>query len=825
MSFLRDIPIRNKLTRIITISSSLALFLAFASFTVFELATSRQVISKELLGIANIIGANCIAALEFDDKKPGEETLQSLNADPRIVAAGIYDQNGKIFVTYKKDNVEKNQIPTSPPAKFGVNYGNDFLEVSQPIIFNERNLGIIYLQADLTSLDDRLKSYAKISVMVLLVSFGITFLFSSRLKTLISEPIERLTKTVKTLGSGKLDIKAEVFSNDEIGILANSFNQMTDNLLKTTVSRDYVDNILKSMTDCLIVISPQGQIKSINQSTLDLLNYEEEGLLERPIHTIFNDEKAFIEDLLLRKLLDEGTITNIENKFLEKNGESIPILFSASVMRSANGEVSGIVIVALDITLRKQSEETLIHAKEVAETASRTKSLFLANMSHEIRTPLNAILGYSQILLRRKDLDGDQRKSIETIDNSGKDLLDLLNDILDISKIEAGRLEIKSVNFSLNALKENLTKMFELQCNKKKLKWVVNELKEDSLVLGDESKIRQVLINIIGNAIKFTDSGEVNLKIIPLLYDEYRFEVIDTGKGIPRESHEKIFEPFSQDEEGALKGGTGLGLAICKKQLELMGSKLCLDSTVGVGSRFYFTLKLAAASGAISKNYDLDRKVLHLADGFKVKVLIIDDIQENRDVLSSILEGVGIETFVATNGKEGIEKIPEIMPDVIFLDMRMPVMDGEETLKEIHNSFDGNQFKIIAYTAFAFDHLEENYRKLGCDDYISKPFLSEKIFEILIRLLNIEFEYEEKDDHIDFSFENVPITDEFLNDIKKTAQSYNISKLETLFETLEQSDEDCGELVKILENYLNNYDIDGMLEFLGKIKTKAKIEK
>jgi len=751
MKLIRDIPIRNKLTRIITITSSLALFLAFTSFAIFELTTSRQVISKELLGIANIIGANCVAALEFEDPKPGEETIQSLKADPRIVAASIYDKNGKVFVRYKKDKTKEIQIPASPPES-GVNYQNNFLEVSQPILFKNKKYGTIYLQADLTSLYDRLKSYAQISIMVLLVSFVFTFLLSSKLNKLISEPIERLTKTVKTLGSGKMDIKAEVFANDEVGVLANAFNQMTENLLKTTVSRDYVDNVLKSMTDCLIVICPKGKIKSLNQATLALLDYEEDELLNRPIYSIFNDDKDSIEQLLMGELLAEGRITNIENKFIAKSGDSIQILFSASVMRSSDGEVNGIVIVALDITLRKQAEETLIHAKETAETASRTKSLFLANMSHEIRTPLNAILGYAQILLRRKDLDIEQKRAIETIDNSGKSLLELLNDILDISKIEAGRLDIKLFNFSLHALETNLTKMFELQCHKKKLDWIVNGPKEDSVVLGDEPKIRQVLINIIGNAIKFTDSGQVKFKIIPLLFDDYRFEVIDTGKGIPKESHEKIFEPFSQEEEGALKGGTGLGLAICKKQLDLMGSKLCLESTVGKGSRFYFTLKLPLAVGAVAdeKSHTLDRKVLHLAKGFKVKALIVDDVQENRDVLSAILEGVGIETETAINGKEGLEKLPEVLPDVIFLDMRMPVLDGEETLKEIHKIYGSNRFKIIAYTAFAFDHLEENYRKLGCHGYISKPFLSEKIFEVLNGLLNVEFDYEEESDSQEF---------------------------------------------------------------------------
>jgi two-component system sensor histidine kinase/response regulator len=379
----------------------------------------------------------------------------------------------------------------------------------------------------------------------------------------------------------------------------------------------------------------------------------------------------------------------------------------------------------------KANEQSILLEKEVAETANRAKSLFLANMSHEIRTPMNAVLGYSQILLRKKELDKDTRDAIKTIDTSGKNLLNMINEILDISKIEAGKMALNSIAFNLKMLVDNLSSMFELRCQQKKLQWTTQLPSGEVFVQGDDAKLRQVLINLVGNAVKFTDSGEVKLSITVLENNQYRFDVIDTGKGIPPEAQGQIFDAFHQDDEGAKKGGTGLGLAISKKHLELMGSELILESEVNKGAHFYFTLTLPPSEGGAIADNVTSRSVLSLAPECKVKALVVDDVKENRDVLSKLLLSIGVETVEAENGKEGVDKANEHLPNIVFMDMRMPVMRGEDAIKLIREAFGADGIKVAAITASAIDRSRQFYIDLGFDEYISKPFTEDEVFNCL----------------------------------------------------------------------------------------------
>jgi two-component system, sensor histidine kinase and response regulator len=300
-----------------------------------------------------------------------------------------------------------------------------------------------------------------------------------------------------------------------------------------------------------------------------------------------------------------------------------------------------------DILYKKEEAEK---AKEEAEKANQAKSVFLANMSHEIRTPMNAVLGYSQILLRKRGLDKETKDSIKTIDSSGRSLLALINEILDISKIESGKMELNLSDFDLNGIIDAISSMFELRCKQKQLIWTVKGFSNPVLVKGDEAKIRQVLVNLIGNAIKFTDSGEVIFSVIALKDNCFRFDIKDTGYGIPVESQGKIFDAFQQEAEGAKKGGTGLGLAISKKQLSLMGADLLLKSDVNEGAHFYFTLNLPPSTSTPIKPSEKLDHILHLAPGHNVKALIVDDVKENRDVLSKLLAGIGVETLEGNDG-------------------------------------------------------------------------------------------------------------------------------------------------------------------------------
>jgi two-component system sensor histidine kinase EvgS len=398
---------------------------------------------------------------------------------------------------------------------------------------------------------------------------------------------------------------------------------------------------------------------------------------------------------------------------------------------------------ARDITQLKENERALIEAKEKALEASRLKSEFLANMSHEIRTPMNAILGFTDLINASLE-DRKQKSRLDAIKTAGKNLLTLINDILDLSKIEAGKFELHYEPIDPRALIEEVRQIFSARIAEKNLEfdvWVDPELPEGLLL--DEVRLRQALFNLIGNAVKFTDEGGVKLRVENVYKAEDRskvdllFSVEDTGVGVPKESQKEIFESFKQQEgQSARKyGGTGLGLAITKRLVEMMGGEISVESEPGVGSKFLIRLRdVAAASIRRSTLKEAVERLDRIKFG-EATVLVVDDIKTNRDLIVEFFATTAVSAVVAENGAEAIEAAKESKPNAILMDIRMPVMDGYEATRRIRKSPEIKDTPIIAVTASAMKGDEDKILGSGFDDYLVKPVQFEGLMATLKKYL------------------------------------------------------------------------------------------
>ena len=482
--------------------------------------------------------------------------------------------------------------------------------------------------------------------------------------------------------------------------------------------------------------------------------------------------------------------------------------------------LAAILIVGLGVRLVRKDRKLQVSNKALT-AANHAKSLFLANMSHEIRTPMNAILGYAQILRRSSDLPPDHRHAVQTIQQSGDHLLNLINDVLDISKIEAGRMELTPADFDLQALLETLGVMFELQCQEKGLEWRLEGVGAENLpVNGDEDKLRQVLINLLGNAVKFTQAGEVVLRLDTQPDDHYRFEVVDTGPGLARGDQKTLFEAFQQGAAGSQQGGTGLGLTIVQRQLELMGGALEVESTVGSGSTFGFTICLPPAQGKVrAEAQGAWSQVRSLAAGYTVRALAADDVPANRDILRSMLAGIGVEIEVAENGQQALDRLQDFRADIVFLDIRMPVLGGIETLEQMRQR--GHEMKVVAISASVLEHERQEYLAAGFDEFIDKPFRFEQICACLATHLGVEYEYAEPveeaavPDETDWT--QVELSADLHARLQEAAEVYGVTEMEEYLTEMEGLGEDQKRLASHLRSLKQRQDMNAILSILGDV--------
>ncbi len=788
---------------LVTVVTSVALLLAWGAILITDHATMYADTVRDASIQAEMIGGNCTAALSFDDRDAADETLLTLRAEPRIITASIYTRTGELFAGYRRGDAVHESAALTDVGPRGQQREGRILHTYRSITLDGEVLGTIYLRYDLTPLYMQLARRSGIMLGMMGAALAVVFLASGRFQRILTRPVQHLAETARRVSEQKdYTVRATRYSSDELGDLTDAFNDMLaciqsrDTALES--ARDELEQRVDERTADLARTNERmraeiaGRKRALEAQQLHerrlgmVLEAANLGLWDldlRNNEVLFNDQwyatlgyepgelpmsfqtwKQLVheEDLpgaqeLLAAYID-GTRTDYrtEVRMRAKDGTWKWIRTVGEIVeRADNGEPARITGVHVDIDDIMQTARRMAEAKDAAEAANRAKSEFLANMSHEIRTPMTAILGYADLLLDPSLSSEVRLENIHTIRRNGGHLLAIINDILDLSKLDAGRMNIERVPCRPTQIVADVVSLMRVRAEGKGLDLAAEFTTPiPETIQSDPTRIRQILLNLTGNAVKFTDSGGVHIKaslIDDPQGDDHKlcFEVVDTGVGMTEDQVASLFQPFVQGDTSTTRkfGGTGLGLTISKRFAEMLGGSITATGTVGKGSTFRAVISVGSLTGVkrISEFTEAvqappKRTEIKSLPALHCRILLVEDGPDNQRLISFHLKKAGATVDIAENGRIGVRMVLEHglgsrttdagePYDLVLMDMQMPVLDGYAATAELRDA--GCTTPIIALTAHAMPGDRDKCIAAGCDDYLTKPIDPGKLVETI----------------------------------------------------------------------------------------------